>query len=76
MVDRRRGTRWLSWIAAGLIIGAVECVLAIAFAAFVFNSAALVTRLPDGIGLYLGAAVLTLGFLAWRAGPRGVVGSV
>ena len=32
--------------------------------------------LPAGIGLYLGAAVLTLGFLAWRAGPRGVVGSV
>jgi SulP family sulfate permease len=76
MVDRRRTDRWFSWIAAGLIIGAVECVLAIAFAAFVFNSAALVSRLPDGIGLYLGAAVLTLGFLAWRAGPRGVVGSV
>ena len=75
-VERRRTTTWLSWIAAGLIIGAVECVLAIAFATFVFGSAALVRRLPDGIGLYLGAAVLTLGFLAWRAGPRGVVGSV
>ena len=32
--------------------------------------------MPLGIGLYLGAAALTLGFLAWRAGPRGVVGTV
>src|SRR5918996_808019 len=76
MVDRRRATSWFAWVAAGLIIGAVECVLAIAFAAFVFGRSALVTRLPEGIGLYRGAAVLTLGFLAWRAGPRGVVGSV
>ena len=76
MVERRRPTTWLTWVAAGLIIGAVECVLAIAFAAFVFGRAALVRDLPAGIGLYLGAAVLTLGFLAWRAGPRGVVGSV
>ena len=76
MVERRRTTTWLTWVAAGLIIGAVECVLAIAFAAFVFGRAALVRDLPAGIGLYLGAAVLTLGFLAWRAGPRGVVGSV
>ena len=76
MVERRRTTTWLTWVAAGLIIGAVECVLAIAFAAFVFGRAALVRDLPAGIGLYLGAAFLTLGFLAWRAGPRGVVGSV
>ena len=76
MVERRRTTTWLTRVAAGLIIGAVECVLAIAFAAFVFGRAALVQDLPAGIGLYLGAAVLTLGFLAWRAGSRGVVGSV
>jgi SulP family sulfate permease len=62
-------------IVAGVIIGAVESVLAIAFAAFVFGGL-LATRLPDGIGLYLVAAVLTLGILAWRGGSRGVVGSV
>jgi SulP family sulfate permease len=75
MVDRRRVTTWFASGAAGLIIGAVESVLAIAFAALVFGGL-LATRLPDGIGLYLAAAALTLGFLAWRAGPRGVVGSV
>ena len=62
-------------IAAGLIIGAVETVLAVAFAALVFGGL-LFARLPDGIGLYLAAAVLTLAVLAWRAGRRGVVGSV
>ncbi len=49
--------------------------LAIAFAAFVFGGL-LVSRLADGIGLYLVAAALTLAILAWRAGSRGVVGSV
>src|SRR5262245_19488439 len=62
-------------VAAGVIIGAVEVVLAVAFAAFVFGGS-LVRNLGDGIGLYLVAAALTLGFLAWRAGSRGVVGSV
>jgi SulP family sulfate permease len=62
-------------LAAGVIIGAVEAVLAIAFAAFVFGGL-LVSRLADGIGLYLVAAALTLAILAWRAGRRGVVGSV
>jgi sulfate permease, SulP family len=71
----RRSPGWLPSLAAGLIIGAVEAVLAIAFAAFVFGGL-LVGRLGDGIGLYLVAAVLTLGILAWRAGSRGVVGSV
>jgi sulfate permease, SulP family len=71
----RRSQGWLPSLAAGLIIGAVEAVLAIAFAAFVFGGV-LVGRLGDGIGLYLVAAVLTLGILAWRAGSRGVVGSV
>ncbi len=65
----------LAAVAAGLIIGAVEAVLAIAFAAFVFGGL-LVGRLADGIGLYLFAGALTLAILAWRAGRRGVVGSV
>ena len=75
MVEQRRPASWLASVAAGLIIGAVECVLAIAFAALVFGGL-LGARLPDGIGLYLGAAALTLAFLAWRSGSRGVVGSV
>ena len=75
MVQERRPSPWLASVAAGLIIGAVESVLAIAFAALVFGGL-LAARLPDGIGLYLGAAALTLAFLAWRSGSRGVVGSV
>jgi sulfate permease, SulP family len=73
--EPRRTRAWFPTIAAGLIIGAVETVLAVAFAAIVFGGL-LFARLPDGIGLYLVAAVLTLGFLAWRGGRRGVVGSV
>ena len=75
MVEQRRATTWFASVAAGLIIGAVESVLAIAFAALVFGGL-LGARLPDGIGLYLGAAALTLAFMAWRSGSRGVVGSV
>lgn len=66
---------WPTAVVAGLIIGAVETVLAVAFAAFVFGGL-LSPDLPDGIGLYLAAAALTLAVLAWRAGRRGVVGSV
>src|SRR5215211_7295890 len=73
--ETRRSHGWVPSLAAGLIIGAVESVLAIAFAAFVFGGL-LVGRLGDAIGLYLAAAVLTLAILAWRAGSRGVVGSV
>ncbi|HYF11370.1 MAG TPA: SulP family inorganic anion transporter, partial [Actinomycetota bacterium] len=73
--QERRSPGTFAAVAAGLIIGAVESVLAIAFAAFVFGGL-LASRLPDGIGLYLVAAVLTLAILAWRAGTRGVVGSV
>jgi SulP family sulfate permease len=73
--EQRRSPGTFAAVAAGVIIGAVEAVLAIAFAAFVFGGL-LVSRLPDGIGLYLVAAVLTLAILAWRAGTRGVVGSV
>jgi sulfate permease, SulP family len=73
--EQRRPVGMFATLAAGLIIGAVEAVLAIAFAAFVFGGL-LVGRLADGIGLYLVAAMLTLAILAWRAGRRGVVGSV
>ncbi len=75
MSEPRRSVGTFATLAAGVIIGAVEAVLAIAFAAFVFGGL-LVNRLPDGIGLYLVAAALTLAILAWRAGRRGVVGSV
>ena len=75
MSEVRRSVGWLTLLAAGGIIGAVEVVLAVAFAAFVFGGA-VPRHLGDGIGLYLVAAALTLGFLAWRAGVRGVVGSV
>jgi len=71
----RRSERWPTTIVAGVITGAVETVLAVAFAAFVFGGL-LSQSLPDGIGLYLAAAALTLAMLAWRAGRRGVVGSV
>jgi sulfate permease, SulP family len=73
--EERRSQGWPAMVAAGVIIGAVEVVLAVAFAALVFAGAT-PARLGDGIGLYLVAAALTLGFLAWRAGVRGVVGSV
>jgi sulfate permease, SulP family len=73
--EERRSQGPLLQLAAGLIIGGVEVVLAVAFAALVFAGAT-PARLGDGIGLYLVAAALTLGFLAWRAGVRGVVGSV
>ena len=62
-------------LAAGVIIGAVETVLAVAFAALVFGGL-LIQHLPDAIGLYLAAAAVTLGILAWRGGSRGVVGTV
>ena len=75
MSEERRAQGWPAMLAAGVIIGAVEVVLAVAFAAFVFGGT-LVRNLGDGIGLYLVAAALTLGFLGWRAGSRGVVGSV
>ena len=72
-VPRSKG--WLPSLAAGVIIGAVEVVLAIAFAALVYGGY-LAQFLAEGIGLYLLAAVLTLALFAWRAGRRGVVGSI
>jgi SulP family sulfate permease len=71
----RRSVGLLATLAAGAVIGAIEAVLAISFAALVFGGY-LASFLADGIGLYLTAAALTLAILAWRAGARGVVGSV
>jgi len=65
----------LAALAGGVVIGAVEVVLAISFAALVFGGY-LSYFLPNGIGLYLVAATITLAILALRAGKRGVVGSV
>ena len=75
MSDQRRSGRVLASLTAGVVIGAVEVVLAVSFAALVFGGY-LAQFLANGIGLYLAAAALTLAILAWRAGPRGVVGSV
>jgi sulfate permease, SulP family len=75
VAEEQRSYGALGVIIAGVVIGGVEVVLAVCFAALVFGSY-LVNFLPNGIGLYLVAATLTLGILAWRAGPRGVVGSV
>jgi SulP family sulfate permease len=58
-----------------VILGAVETVLAVAFAAFVFGGL-LADKLDEGLGLYLAAAGLTLALFAWRGGARGVIGSV
>ncbi|HET9250044.1 MAG TPA: SulP family inorganic anion transporter, partial [Actinomycetota bacterium] len=75
MVGQRRAEGTFAALAAGAIIGAVETVFAVAFAAFVFGGY-LEDSLPDGVTLYLGGAALTLAILAWRAGRRGVVGSL
>ena len=60
MAEGDRSGRTLAAAAAGVIIGAVEAVLAIAFATFVFGGL-LEGHLADGIGLYLAAAAVTLG---------------
>jgi sulfate permease, SulP family len=63
-------------VVAGIVIGAVECVFAVAFAALVFAGYFEFYFLDDGVGLYLGSAALTLAFMAWRAGSRGIVGGL
>ena len=75
MSEQGRSVGLLAALASGLVIGAVEVVLAISFAALVFGGY-LASFLSRGIGLYLVAAAVTLAILAWRAGARGVVGSV
>jgi SulP family sulfate permease len=66
----------LGTVVAGIVIGAVEVVFAVSFAALVFVDYFELYFLDDGVGLYLGAAALTLAFIAWRAGRRGVVGGL
>jgi hypothetical protein len=75
MAEQRRSERVLALVTAGAVIGAVEVVLAVSFAALVFGGY-LVQSLSAGVSLYLLAAALTLAIVAWRAGSRGVVGSV
>jgi SulP family sulfate permease len=73
--DRRRTQRWPASLAAGAIVGALEALVAISFAAFVF-AGYLEASMADGIGLYLGAAAVTLAGFAWLAGTRGVIGGM
>jgi sulfate permease, SulP family len=73
--EERRSGRWVGSLIAGLMIGAVETVVAAGLAVIVF-SGRIVDSLPDGVMLYLGAAALVLTVFAWRAGPRGVVGGL
>ncbi|HET9248668.1 MAG TPA: SulP family inorganic anion transporter, partial [Actinomycetota bacterium] len=75
MAERRRTERWWAWIGVGVIVGAVEAVFAVAFAALVFGGY-LADFIADGISLYLGAAALTLAIFAWRGGSRGVIGGL
>jgi sulfate permease, SulP family len=75
VAEQRRTGRWLAWITIGLIIGAVEAIFAMAFAALVFGGR-IEDYIAEGISLYLGGAALTLGILAWLAGHRGVVGGL
>ena len=63
-------------VVAGIVIGAVEVVFAVSFATFVFVDSFELYFLADGVGLFLGAAALSLAFMAWRAGRRGVVGGL
>ena len=75
MSENGRSGRVLATLTAGVVIGLVEVVLAISFAALVFGGY-LAQFLVNGIGLYLVAGALALAVLAWRGGTRGVVGSV
>lgn len=75
MAEGRQVGRTLATVTGGLVIGVVEVVLAVSFAALVYGGY-IAYYLPDGIGLFLVAASITLAILAWRGGRRGVVGTV
>ncbi len=75
MSEQRRSGRVMTSLVAGLLIGAVETVVAAGLAVIVF-AGRIVDSLPDGVMLYLGAAAVTLAVFAWRAGARGVVGGL
>jgi sulfate permease, SulP family len=73
--EQRRLGRAITVLSAGVVLGLVEVILAVAFATLVFGGR-LVQFWPNAIGLCLLGAAITMGILAWRAGKRGVVGSV
>ena len=57
MSEQGRSVGFLAALASGLVIGAVEVVLAISFAALIFGGY-LASFLSRGIGLYLVAAIV------------------
>ena len=75
MSEDRRAGGVVAALVAGLIIGAIETIVAAALAVFVF-SGRIEDSLPDGVMLYVGGAAATLAIFAWRAGRRGVVGGL
>lgn len=75
MSEQGRTRRWLTALLAGATIGAVEALFAVAFASMVFGGR-IDYFTAEGTALYLGAASLTLAFVAWYAGKRGVVGGL
>ena len=75
-VPGRRPVFTFGTVATGVVIGAVEVVFAVSFAALVFAGYLEFYFLEDGVGLYLGAAAVALALTAWRAGSRGVVGGL
>jgi sulfate permease, SulP family len=72
---QRRGVSF-GTVVAGVVVGVVEVVFAVAFAALVFGGYLEFYFLDDGVGLFLGASAVTLASMAWRAGRRGIVGSL
>jgi sulfate permease, SulP family len=75
MTEQQGSAGSLRTLSTGVVIGAVEVVVAASLAALVF-SGLLKRYVSDGIGLYVAAAAITLALLAWRGGARGVVGSL
>jgi len=73
--EKGRSARWATVLMVGAAIGVVESLLAVAFASIVFGGR-IDYFTAEGVGLYLGAAFLTLAFIAWRAGSREVVGGL
>jgi sulfate permease, SulP family len=74
-MTEQQGSAGLRTLSTGVVIGAVEVIVAASLAALVF-SGLLKRYVSDGIGLYVAAAAITLALLAWRGGARGVVGSL
>ena len=75
MSEQRHAGGWIGPVIAGLLIGAVEALLAVALAALVFIGL-IEDYITDGVAIYLGAAAVTLAIFAWRMGSRGVVGGL